>query len=52
MVPICEAEHWSLAIICNPGFVKSQLDLHIERLKNGFYDNLVSKRKEDLAKYY
>jgi Ulp1 family protease len=45
MVPICEAEHWSLAIIGNPGLVKSVLDEHVELLKSGHYNDLVEQYK-------
>jgi Ulp1 family protease len=28
-IPICEAEHWSLAVICYPGNLTKVLDEHI-----------------------
>jgi len=40
-VPICEAEHWSLAIICNLNLVQQVMNEHIEKVKSGYYQQQV-----------
>ena len=48
MIPICENEHWSLAIICNPQLIEKPMFEHIEKCKSGYYEDLLAKKKEEL----